>query len=429
MRHSASFIHVAWFIGAAFVARAAEPEAPPAPEPIVQLPPMIVSDLAGSTRWLYANVRGDEYLSRCSEVTTRAFIEAHERLLHRLHAIVPETFLADLPSVTLLADQADQPKSGDLVAREVLRGDKSSAPRRSGLVTVQYLPSLGIEGRDLSVLFAYLDPKTVAQTDLLLTPGYLRFRLERRTPTLPPWLVEGLLAVYAQVNPGVEPVTLRPFAWLSPEETRAIVRNPAQPRALLSALEMFAPDALRGEGNAHPRRIQTLQTQVALFVRWALDPRQQVRGKFWTFARHAGEQRVTEEMFFQDFGFGFSDLRDRLNDYLPLALKQPLHLEPGAEPPFDVQLRDATDAEIGRLRGTWERLEIGHVQHTYPDFAGRYIVQARQTLLRAYEVGEKDPRLRAEIGLCEIDAGDAETGRRFLESAIEAALARPLPYL
>ncbi len=422
MRGAGILLGVGLVLSGARSATAAEP-----PGPIVELPPMIVEATSGSVTWLYANVKGDEYLSRCAKGTTRAFIESHERLRRELRAIVPDEFLASLPTITLLSGQDVAPKESDQVARELLGSEKMTAPGRGA--PVKFLPNLRLDDRDLSAVFAYIDESAAKQIGLVVSASQLRLLLERRTPMLPPWLIEGILSVRAQIDVRAEAVTLRPFGWLTADESRAIARNPTQPRALLPANEMFAPDSLRGDGNHHPRRVQALQAQVGLFVRWALDPRNEVREAFWAFAQRSSEQRVTEEMFAKSFGFGFSDLRDRLNDYLPIALKEPLHLEPGAPlKSAPSEIREATPAEIAQLRGTWERLEIGYVQRSHPEFVGSYTVQARRTLRRPYERGEHDPRLLAELGLCEIDAGDPAAGLPLLETAITANVGRPRAY-
>lgn len=416
--------------GTAFSLRAALPshdEASPVPVsgPTIELPPIIVAETAGSTPWLYVRVRDEEYLSRCSPGATRAFIESRERAMARLSAIVPDVFLSDLPSVTLLSDQSQQPKADDQIAREILRP-------RPGLLSgpspgvVRFLPNLRLDDSDFSALFAYVDESAANTMELATTRSYLRFRLERRTPMLPPWLIEGILAVHAQISRHEKPVTLQPFVWRSMEESRALARNPLRPRALLPAAEMFAPDALRAEGDRHPLRVKTLQAQVGLFVRWALDPHNHVRDAFWVFAARASEQRVTEEMFVQCFGFGFSDLRDQLNDYLPSAVQQSLALEPGPSRKISIpESKVANRRDMLRIRGEWERLEIAYVQRSQPTYAARYIEQARHTLRRAYDEGDRDPRLLAAIGLCEVDAGDAAAGIPFLEQAWATGVARP----
>lgn len=421
---------LAWsaFIGSAVLAaeRDLEPAAPLAVSgPTIELPPMIVAE--NTATWLYVRVGSDEYLSRCSATTTVDFILARERLLQRLRTMVPTNFLSDLPSITLLSDQAQNPKVDDQVAREILRAPKELRvpPAR----WVRFLPNLGIDGRDFSALFTFLGEQTLHDTKLVVTNGYLRFRLERRTPMLPPWLVEGILANHARLSLAEDSLTLKPMTWLSAGESRALPRDPLRPRALLPAAEMFAPNALQGEGNQHPRRAQTLRLQVELFVRWALDPRNQVREAFWKFAARSGEERVTEELFTQCFGFGFSDLRDQLNDYLPIALKAPLEL--GNAPEQRVMMNRPSPASRRdnlRIRGEWERLEIAYVQRSHPNVAGQYIEQARRTLRRAYDEGDRDPRLLSDLGLCEIDAGNAKAGIPLLEQAIAAGVTRPRAY-
>ncbi|MEO7413220.1 MAG: hypothetical protein ABIZ81_07670 [Opitutaceae bacterium] len=421
---------IVWGFGAG-LCHAAEPEAVPltVSGPTIALPPMVVNDTAGSTVWLYASVQGDEYLSSCSARTTQKYIESDQRLLRELGALVPEEFLAKLPSITLLADPTVAPKANDAVAAEVLGSGKSQPLVGARPGRVHYLASLSLDGRDVSALFLYLDKDELDQRKLLLTADDLRFRLERRTPMLPPWLVEGILALYARRDTGETAYVFPPIRWLSAQESAAIARDPARPRSLLPAAEMFAPDALRGEGNRHPLRVRTLQCQVELFVRWALDPRNGMRDAFWNFARRAGEERVTGEMFQQCFGFGFSDLRDRLNDYLPIALQEPLRLPARKAAPFSIpEVRKAERPEILRLRGEWERLEIGYVQRTQPAFAPRYIEQARRTIANAYQEGGRDPRLLAAIGLCEVDAGHAADGQRSLEQAIAAGANTPRAY-
>src|SRR5207253_1990660 len=100
----------------------------------------------------------------------------------------------------------------------------------------------------VSATFAYIDESALAEMEMAISANFLRFQLERRTPMLPPWLIEGVIAVHRQTIVQAAPVTLRPFIWLSTPDSLAIARDPARPRALLPANEMFAPDALRGAG-------------------------------------------------------------------------------------------------------------------------------------------------------------------------------------
>jgi hypothetical protein len=154
-----------------------------------------------------------------------------------------------------------------------------------------------------------------------------------------------------------------------------------------------------------------------------------MREALWKLAIRADEGPVTEEMFEACFGFGFSELRDRLSDYLPKAVEESARIDPGRRPSLPrIEAERATPNEIARVRGEWERLAIGHVQRRLPQVREPYIAQARRTLRRAYDAGDRDPRLLATMGLCEIDAGNEAGARQYLEPAIAAGVVRPRAY-
>jgi hypothetical protein len=85
------------------------------------------------------------------------------------------------------------------------------------------------------------------------------------------------------------------------------------------------------------------------------------------------------------------------------------------EPP-PVTLREATEAEIGRIKG--ETLILaGHKP------------AARLALIAPYIRGERDPALLASIGLIERLLNDDVKARKFLEAASAAKAVRPRAYL
>lgn len=415
--------------------------AAPGPEgPIVQLPPMLVAGSSNVRSWLYVQTADREYLSRCPAGFTRDFVEAQQRVQQTLRAFVPERFLlkTDVPAVTLIIGKDLKQAGDDLVAQELRRNFDPAArimPSMAGNrrppaePQVQFLSDLRLDDRDMTALFAYLDQREFDGERLRTTPEAVRVLLERRTPMLSPWLVEGIVSIYRQSRFTSDAFIVPAFSWLSEEESGALAGNAERPRVLLPMNELFAPDALRDEDGNELRK-QTWRAQGALFFRWALDPANQpARAAFWKLAERAGSERVTEEVFEACFGFGFSDMRDRLSDYLPQAMKASFRLAIGKLPPLPkVETRPATPGEVARLRGEWERIEIGYVKGTHPEFAARYADQARRTLRRAIDEGESDPRMRAVLGLCEVDAGNDAAARPWLESAIDAQVVRPRAY-
>lgn len=409
-------------------------------EPVIELPPMIVAESAKGPPWLYAQTSAGEFLSRCSLSTTREFIETRQRLVHILQVLVPETFFVkmDVPSVTVLDALGSRPAGNDAVIqdmlkqeREVNRAQAGTNPPdplrgRAGRGRVQFLPNLRLEDRDMTALFAYLDDANFDGSRLFLSPDYVRFMLQRRTPMLPPWVIEGVLAIYLQANLAADPITVRSFEWLSVAESRALERDPERPRTLLAMADLFASGAWQGPAE-DDRRPKIWRAQAALFVRWALDPRHPgMREAFWKFAARAAEETVTEPVFEQCFGFGFSEMRDRLSDYLPRAVRDSLRIPRGKLPPIPKpEVTPATPEQIARLRGEWERMEVPYVKARHAAFADRYADQARRTLRRVVAQGDADPRVVAALGLCELDAGDEKEARGFLEAAVAANVWRP----
>jgi hypothetical protein len=116
----------------------------------------------------------------------------------------------------------------------------------------------------------------------------------------------------------------------------------------------------------------------------------------------------------------------QLAAYLPTAVRKTLRLKPAQpiKPPV-LALRDASDTELARIKGDWERLEVGFVKKSTPELADKYLEQARRTLRRPYDRDAREPRLLAALGLCECDAGDDFAAREFLESAARLGPLRP----
>lgn len=398
----------------------------------VELPPMIVEESVSSVPWLYVNTGSTEFLSRCSAATTRALAEAWVTKLQLVRALVPDEFLArlDVPSVFVLYAQDLQQTVSAEIQRELQansdrtrNGDSSSGSR------FNIAPSMRLGDRDMHASIAYIDETRFDASTLSVSSSHVRYLLNGRVPELPAWLLDGLERTYRRADFVIEPVTLGPLVWNNSSESAALASDPAYPRALLPAIEFFAPDALLATENRHPRRAEARASTQELFVRWGIVSGEATRAAFWKFVARAAESAVTEEMFEASFGFDFAELRDRLSDYLPRAVVETKRLAPGKVrdlPRLDVE--PATPNQIARIRGEWERLAISHVQRRLPQVREPYIAQARRTLRRAFDAGDRDPRLLATMGLCEIDAGNPAGARQYLEPAVATGVVRPRAY-
>jgi hypothetical protein len=459
---------VAWTIATAVVATATRTTAQPpanaaAAGPVVELPAVMVEESSSAPPWLYAKANGTEYLSRCSEANTRRYIEGWSRALQVTETLVPEALLhrSAIPSVTILySQQLSQTTSPELL-RELKPDRPTDASHAGAPYSYRFAPNMRLEDRDMYATFAYIDENTFATTLsaqasfgylddknqenrgakktedasefearwMSATPGYVRFLLERRAPALPAWFIEGFDGVYRRTRLARGPIVFGKFFWVEAELTANLTQNEQYPRALLPASELFASDALRGPLNGNPKRVATMKAQVALFVRWALATSAETRAALWKFAALTAEQPATPELFAACFGFGYAELRDRLSDYLPQAVRDAPRVDTGKLPPLEpLTIRRATPGEIARLRGEWERLAIAYVRTEQPQVQERYVFQARRTLRRAYDAGIRDPELLATMGLCEVAADDRPAAIAWLEKATAAGVVRPRAY-
>lgn len=412
-------------------------DAPPAPAAAVELPPIMVEESTSSMPWLYVNAGGTEFLSRCSAATTRGLVEAWLTKMQLVRVLVPDAFLArtDVPDVFVLYGQDLQQTMSAEIQRELQgrEGRKTGAPHGTGegprTSGVNIAPSMRLGDRDMHASIAYIDETRFDPATMNIAAGHVRYLLQGRVPALPAWLIDGVERTYRRADFALEPITLGPLVWHNQDESDALASEPTRARALLPASELFATDAVRAAENRHRRRVETRTFTQELFVRWAIVSGGPTRAAFWKLAARGAEVPVTEELFETTFGFDFSELRDRLSDYLPKAVDETFRIDPGALPPLPpIELDRATPNQVARVRGEWERLAIGHVQRRLPRAREPYIAQARRTLRRAYDTGDRDPRLLATMGLCEIDAGNEGAAREFLEPATALGVIRPRAY-
>jgi hypothetical protein len=81
-----------------------------------------------------------------------------------------------------------------------------------------------------------------------------------------------------------------------------------------------------------------------------------------------------------------------------------------------VVLREAADADVGRIKGEVLRLG-GHGE------------AARNALIAPFVRGEREPRLLAALGLDELQGGRTDRARKFLEAAAQAKVVRARAHL
>jgi hypothetical protein len=411
----------------AFAAGAAEGK-------VVALPPFLVAEKAQALPWRYAEFAGCEVLSSCSERLTRDLIANHHRLQVLLGELLPPTLQlkTTAPQTLLFVDSAQlPPTSQEIVAQLALTSaeqepladpveplDDGRLRRRPPPPRYTFLPNLRLWDRDTGTLFAVVSEKEFNANRVALSPDYVAYVLRNRLPALPPWFVSGVLTLFGRAEFSQDALTFHPLDWPAAAGSAALKAGAEANQPLLPLAEFFS-----GHTSADvpaPGEVLSLwQAQAALFVRWGLGGRGAPRREaLVTFVERGAVEPVTEALFQACFGLDFATAHQQLTAYLLTAMREKLALRPPQRPRSpDYRLRPASNVEVARIKGDWERLEIGYVKTHFPTLVPKYLAQARHTLRRAYDAGSRDARLLAVLGLCEVDAGNDPAAREFLEAA------------
>lgn len=429
---------------------------------IVNLPPFVVDETLPN-KWRYARIPGVEVLSCCSEDVTQQLIEQNDRLYQLLEVFLPSQLQPhfDQPVTYVLYPERGMPSLSKQLNTTLL-GRVSMA-----VGDIQFMPNIRCTGADTLVLCFVLKDLRMGWHQVQLTPGFLYYLLSARTPTLPQWYVEGMLELYRRASlstdfsvglggAGDDPMALNPAArarrnafkvdstvWLSAEDTAAVIKfserktnGPAPFPQLEKYLiehsqwvplaELFAPWRTDDKAALWLRR-----NEAALLIRWAFDPDgHALRQSLWKFVEDNCSSPPTEASFEACFGMNYAAADTALREYLSVAVRRSFSLPPpDFKVPPQADLTVATLDQRSRLKGRLERLEVAYVQKIYPQAVQAYRDQAFSTLRKAYDEGDRNPELLAEIGLCHCDADNDAAAEPFLTAAVKAKVVRPRVWL
>ncbi|HEX2855510.1 MAG TPA: hypothetical protein VHO24_19905 [Opitutaceae bacterium] len=390
-------------------------------EAVFQLPPLIVAETrtTAGRPWFYVAGPGFEVLSRSSEDSTADFARDYHRATQLLELLVPAELQVKLSSPSILFLYRK-----DMVAQ--IPAEIVAAMSGSRALV---LPNMALHDVDLEAVYTLIGEYSYARDNMRIATEAVWRRMETRTPPVPAWFIEGIMQLYPSARFLADSVELPPLFWINKTETEALRQNRNHPRSLLALSELFKgrsqDDRLAPNTAAYPWK-----HQAALFIHWALDyKKRDRRTALYKFVRRASEAPVTEAMFEECFGLGFADVQERLSDYLPRAVDRPVPVWPDEKISRPKpRVRIASPTEVARIKGEMERLFANHVRTRYPSLTPKYQEQARLTLLRAYDQGDRDPNLLAAIGLSYCDAGEGKSARPFLDQAAEGGTLRTRAY-
>ncbi|MSU66442.1 MAG: hypothetical protein EXS38_10145 [Opitutus sp.] len=417
---------------------AGEPEA----DRPIALPPFIVEDAIKGRPWRYAEGGGFEILSRSSDGITQRVLDAHHRLHQLLAEILPDTLQVKLgvPRAVILFDEELQPAASREVIARMLRTAPEIPPveaivpfGRRGFSVVNasprysFLPNLRLWDKDAMTVFMIVRGENFDPERLALTADYVSYLAKNRLPALPIWYLSGLMSVYGKVTFGGNELAVEPMEWLSAPATAALKKDPKTAVGLIPLADLFAGTVPPLPEGVTVDPVALWRAQAELLLRWALDGREAPRrAGFWKFVERTTLEGASGKLFTDCLGLDYAAALEQLTAYRLTAVKATMRFRPGRPARLPkLALRDAGEAEIGRIKGDWERMEIGFVARTSPELSAKYLEQARRTLMHAYDRNVRDPRLLAILGLCESDAGNAVRAREFLEAAASGGAIRP----
>ena len=137
---------------------------------------------------------------------------------------------------------------------------------------------------------------------------------------------------------------------------------------------------------------------------------------FAEFTKRLDTEPVSEALFQECFKMSYADMLIQLRGYIGFTnhTYQTFRLKPGGRPlgGAPVELREATQSEVGRIKGDAQRL-AGQAE------------RALFTYRVAYARGEREPALLASLGQAESAAGQTERALTVMETAAKTGLPRP----
>ncbi|MFM9956174.1 MAG: hypothetical protein ACKVVO_19145 [Opitutaceae bacterium] len=424
--------------------------------PVVELPKFVVTDsreLPPPEAWRYAEIPGFEILTNASDKATKRLIKDFEQFKEALALVWPIPNRSGVPTSLILCG----------------RGGKFDAFVPSGKTSAdRALASLFLKNKEQTAIIIDLQSSTLnilatdttndaatgtdssyisVDHDKQLYREYVHFLLSTSEPRLPAWLEEGMAQIIMamKVDPKYivfgkleDPNTISAQAGAvaamnalmaaddpdgiqiagAPAEDRdfnaALQRRALVPFPKFFAVTSDSPEAINPLGN------NVWAKQSYAFVHMCLYGRgKRYQKPFATFLTRLGKEPVSEELFKECFKMDYKKMLMELRGYIDFCDYQ--HQEyvlkgEGLGSGKPLVLRDATQSEVGRIKG--EALAL----------AGHH-VKAKAELIAPYIRGEREPLLLAALGLYDRAHGDEVRGRKFIEAATAAKVTRPRVYL
>lgn len=420
---------------------------PAAGDPVIELPKFVVTDsreLPPPESWRYASIPGFEVLTNASDKATQRLLRDFDMFRQALSYVWPVPnriaqstsliicgrggkFDAFLPPGKVVADSA----TASLFLR---KGSHAAIVIDFQATTLNVLnvdnTNDAATGTDSGLISV--------EHDKQLYREYVRFLMSQAEPRSPAWLEEGLSQIIMKMNfdkryiefakledPNTVSVQAAMTAELNalataddpdagtlpgaPAEDRDF--NAALRRRALVPLDKFFAVAHNSPESTNPLGNNRWAKQAYAFVHMCLyGNRGKLQKPFGLFLQRLAKEPVSEALFKECFNMTYKQMLMEIRSYCEFTVYEAkiLQSKKGGPDlivtPPPLALRDATQSEVGRIKGE----AFGIAGHTK---------SARAELIAPYQRGERDPNLLAALGLYEREYGELPRARRFLEAA------------
>lgn len=356
--------------------------------------------------WIWPGLErpGDQTLIvLCSDSRFRAFFRPEDRDF----AYARSSLMARAEGYAVVV--ADMQAFGENLG-DSLDIDNPSAPITANLPAEWRTMPAGVTNEGMMTAHSYNE----------LNRLFLKSHLRRLEQPAAYWLEEGLIQLVTAMRITDHSVSLGKVGSANDSEYTADYFNVYLGGSqLLPLSEMFAHQ--EGDKDEEGRYGARWAKQCYAFVHWGIYGELGKNQKnFLTFLLRLNKEPLTEAMFKECFGKSYEEMLLVLRSHIDWTRSKVAGLQAakGEKLPLPpvVEVREATEAEIGRIRGD-VLLALGQP------------VPARQAMIAAYMRGERDPELLAALGVWESRHGDSGKARRFLELAIKNGTRRPHAYL
>ncbi|MEO6246063.1 MAG: hypothetical protein ABIQ12_11585 [Opitutaceae bacterium] len=430
---------------------------------VIELPKFVVTDsrdLPPPESWRYGTIPGFEVLSNASVKGTQRLLRDFDMFRQALSLIWPMPQRISQPTALIICGKGA--KFDKFIPTSKVSADTAFASLflKKGTQTaiIIDLESTTLNVLDLGNADAGTDNSLVSvEHDKQLYREYVRYLLSANEPRLPAWFEEGLSQIimrmqvekrYIEFAKLEDPNTISAAAGMIAQlnELNAAAGEDADASVIpgAPAEDRDFPAALRRRGllplqkffdvkHDSPEATNTLGNniwgkQAYAFVHLCLyGYKGKYQKQFMTFLQRSAREPVTEALFKECFRFpgkngafkemSYKDMLLEIRSYCDFTVYEAkLFKATGKEdlvvPPKPLELRDATQSEIGRIKG--EALLIaGHDK------------LARTELIAPYQRGEREPDLLAALGLYDRTHEEPARARKFLEAAFVAKTKRP----